>query len=330
MGCWKRAQWHVIETSWRGASVEMVTGEGREVRQAAGRKEGARRGGGWAALLVVWVLWGGTYPAIRVGVASMPPLVMAGSRFTIAGLAMFPFVLRGWRPGRAEWLGCGIAGVLMLGANGTLSYAERTVPAGLASLLVATVPLFLLGFDATLNRARLGWMPVLGLVVGLCGVGLLSSGSVGGHVSAVGVLICLCAAAAWALGTIMSNRLAAPPNAALGSSMQMLVAGAVLLGASAVSGEAESFRFAAVSGRSWLAFGYLIAFGSIFGFSAYVIAVRMLPTATVASYAYVNPVIAVLLSTTVLGERMSVPMLLGGALIVGAVVLVVRSKPPAH
>lgn len=292
------------------------------------RKERGR-GGGWAALLVVWVVWGSTYLAIKVSVESMPPLLMAGARFAIAGMIMFPFALRGGRPRRAEWLGCGIVGVLMLGANAALSYAERTVPSGLASLLIATVPLWMLGLDAALNRVRLGWAPVCGLVIGLCGVGFLSRTG-GGHVSAAGVVICLCAAASWALGTILSRRVATPANPALGSSMQMLVAGAVLLGAAAVSGEDGSFRFAEVSGRSWLAFGYLIAIGSVVAFSAYVVAVRTLPTATVATYAYVNPVIAVLLGTLLLGERVSTSMLLGGALIVGAVVLVVRQSPPSH
>lgn len=287
-------------------------------------KEGSRRGSGWAALLIVWVVWGSTYLAIKVGVESLPPLLMAGARFAIAGLIMFPFALRGGqRPRRAEWLGCGAVGLLLLGANAALSFAERTVPSGLASLLIATVPLWMLGLDALLNRARLGWAPVCGLVIGLCGVGFLSQVR-GGHVSAAGVIVCLCAAACWALGTILSRRLPSPANPALGSSMQMLVAGTVLAGAAAVSGEAGSFRFAAVSGRSWLAFGYLIFIGSIVAFSAYVVAVRALPTATVATYAYVNPVIAVLLGFGLSGERLSTSMLLGGVLIVGAVALVVR------
>lgn len=308
----------------------VVTGEGREARQVVPDKKKVWRGGGWAALLIVWVVWGSTYLAIKVGVESMPPLLMAGARFAIAGLIMLPFALRGGsRPQRAEWVGCGITGVLMLGANAALSYAEKTVPSGLASLLIATVPLFMLGFDAALNRVRLGWAPLLGLVVGLCGVGFLS-GADRGHVSAAGVVICLCAAACWALGTILTRRVTTPASPALGSSMQMIVAGAVLLAAAAVSGEAGSFQFTAVSGRSWLAFVYLIFIGSVVAFSAYVVAVRALPTATVATYAYVNPVIAVLLGTAILGERLSASMLLGGALIVSAVVLVVRQSPPSH
>ena len=296
--------------------------------QAVLIEKGVRRGG-WVALLVVWVVWGSTYLAIKVAVESIPPVLMAGGRFLIAGAIMFPFAVRGGRPSRAQWLGCALVGTLMLGANGALSFAERTVPSGYASLLIATVPLWLLGFDAGLNRARLGLAPVAGLVVGLAGVGLLS-GSRSGSVSVTGVVICLCAAASWALGTILSHRVAMPTNPALGSSMQMITAGAVLLGWAAATGEAGSLQLGAVSGRSWLAFGYLILVGSIVGFSAYVIAVKTLPTTTVATYAYVNPVIAVLLGTVFSNERLTPAMLGGGALIVAAVALVVRNRPPAH
>jgi drug/metabolite transporter (DMT)-like permease len=280
---------------------------------------------GWVALLVVWVVWGSTYFAIKVAVESIPPVLMAGARFLIAGAIMFPFAVRAGRPSRAQWLGCALVGTLMLGANGALSFAERTMPSGYASLLIATVPLWLLGFDAGLNRVRLGLAPLAGLLVGLAGVGLLS-GSRSGAVSATGVVICLCAAASWALGTILSHRVPMPSNSALGSSMEMLTAGAVLLCWAAATGEAGSFQLGAVSGRSWLALGYLIAVGSIVGFSAYVIAVKELPTTTVATYAYVNPVIAVLLGTVFLNERLTPAMLGGGVLIIGAVALVVRNR----
>lgn len=307
----------------------VLTRAGRGERQNVLPKEKVRRGSGWAALLIVWVVWGSTYLAIRVAVETLPPVLMAGGRFLIAGALMFPVAVRGGRPSRAQWLGCALVGVLMLGANAALSYAERTVPSGLASLLIATVPLWLLGFDAGLNRVRLSWAPVLGLLVGLVGVGLLS-GSTGGSVSTAGVIICLLAGASWALGTILSNRVAMPANPALGSALEMITAGVVLVAAAGAGGEFGSFHPAAVSARSWLAFGYLILIGSIVAFSAYIIAVRALPTATVATYAYVNPVIAVLLGTTLLNEKLTPSMLVGGMLIVGAVVLVVRQRPPGH
>jgi len=140
-------------------------------------------------------------------------------------------------------------------------------------------------------------------------------------------VIILCAAAAWALGTFMARRVRTPSSPALTSAMQLLTGSALLLLLAAVTGEFGSFRLSAVSGRSWLALGYLIVVGTIVAFSAYVVAVRMLPTATVATYAYVNPVIAVLLGTLILNERVTPEMLAGGLLIVGAVILVVRRRP---
>ena len=331
----------------------------------------------WVCLLIVWVVWGSTYLFIKIGVETMPPLLMAAARNLVAGLAMFPLAVfparprgalrrllpsslvpRAWggsggkssggkstvqsaprpfgspgrrRPTRAEWLGCAIVGILLLVANGVVGVGEKTVPSGLAALLIATVPLWLLGIDAALNHARLGLAPLAGLALGLAGVALLSGLGESSHgISAVGVVIILGAAAMWALGTIMARRVTIPSSPALASGMQLLCGGAVLLVLAAASGEFSALRLAEVSARSWLALAYLIVVGSIVAFSAYGIAVRALPTATVATYAYVNPVIAVLLGTLILNERLTPVMIGGGVLIVGAVVLVVRRSPPAH
>jgi drug/metabolite transporter (DMT)-like permease len=173
-----------------------------------------------------------------------------------------------------------------------------------------------------------------GLALGLAGVGLLSglgthsSGAAGA--SGWGVALILAAAAAWALGTIMASRVTIPASPVLASGMELLSGGVMLLVLSGATGEFGSLRLAQVSAASWLALGYLTVIGSIVAFSAYGIAVRTLPTATVATYAYVNPVIAVLLGTLILNERLTPVMFGGGALIVGAVVLVVRRSPPAH
>ena len=297
----------------------------------------------WVCLLIVWVVWGSTYLAIRVAVETMPPLLMAAVRNLVAGAIMFPAAmgarrrairagqdLRRW-PSRAEWIGCATVGVLLLVANGAVGIGERTVPSGLAALLVATVPLWLLGIDAVLNHARLGLAPMAGLALGLAGVGLLSGlGGGAGRVSAAGVVIILGAAAMWALGTIMARRVTIPSSPALASGTELLCGGVALLVLAAAGGELGSLHLAEVSWRSWLALGYLIVAGSIVAFSAYGIAVRALPTATVATYAYVNPVIAVLLGALILNERLTPAMFAGGALIVGAVVLVVRRSPPGH
>jgi drug/metabolite transporter (DMT)-like permease len=297
----------------------------------------------WVCLLIVYVVWGSTYLAIRVGVETIPPLLLAAARNVMAGVIMFPLAMRSRRaavragrtarlwPSRREWLGAATVGVLLLVANGVVGVGEKTVPSGLAALLVATVPLWLLGMDAALNHARLGLAPLAGLALGLAGVALLSGlGGGSGTASVAGVLTILGAAAMWALGTIMARRVALPASPALASGMELLCGGAALVALAAAAGEFSSLRLAEVSTRSWLALGYLTVVGSIVAFSAYGIAVRALPTATVATYAYVNPVIAVLLGALILNERVTPAMFGGGALIVGAVVLVVRRSPPSH
>jgi len=291
----------------------------------------------WICLLIVYVVWGSTYLAIRIGVETIPPLLLAAARNVLAGVIMFPLGLRHRRatarrwPSRGEWLGCAVVGIALLVANGVVGVGEKTVPSGLAALLIATVPLWLLGFDAGLNHARLGPAPLAGLGLGLAGVALLSGlGGGSGTASVGGVLTILGAAAMWAFGTIMAGRVTIPSSPVLASGMELLTGGVALLALAAASGEFSSLRLAEVSARSWLALGYLTVIGSIVAFSAYGIAIRALPTATVATYAYVNPVIAVLLGALILSERLTPAMFGGGALIVGAVVLVVRRGPPPH
>jgi drug/metabolite transporter (DMT)-like permease len=297
----------------------------------------------WVCLLIVYVVWGSTYLGIRVGIETIPPWLLAAARNLIAGAIMFPAAMGARRrairagqplsrwPSGAEWRGCAIVGVLLLVANGAVGIGEKTVPTGLAALLVATVPLWLIGLDAVLNRARLGLAPVAGLAVGLVGVGLLSGlGGGSGRVSVTGVTVILVAAFTWALGVLTARRVTIPSSPALASGMELLCGGAALLVLSAATGEFGSLHVAHISARSWLALGYLTVAGSIVAFSAFGIAVRALPTATVATYAYVNPVIAVLLGTLFLNERLTPAMFAGGALILGAVVLVVRRSPPPH
>jgi drug/metabolite transporter (DMT)-like permease len=300
---------------------------------------------GWAALVVVYVFWGGTYLGIRVGVETIPPLLLAGVRYLIAGLILFPIAIRGGtpqeraadRPSRASWVACGIVGLLLLlGGNGLVTVGERTVPSGFASLLVATVPLWLLVMDAVLSRTWIGWVPLSGLAAGLVGVALLAG--LGDHASAsgasgTGIAIILFASVSWAAGTILTTRLKAlPQRPFVSTAMQMIIGGAVMTALAAATGEFGSFHLSQVSVRSWLALAYLIVPGSILALSAYGIAVRSsLPTSTVATYAYVNPVVAVILGTTILSEKLTPMMLLGGAFIIAAVALIVwRRGSPAH
>jgi drug/metabolite transporter (DMT)-like permease len=310
----------------------------------SGRPWQSKSFGGWAALLVVYVFWGGTYLGIRVGVETIPPLLLAGARYLIAGLILFPIALRTGspevraadRPRRSAWIACGIVGLLLLlGGNALVSVGERSVPSGFASLLVATVPLWLLIMDSALARKWIGWLPSAGLLAGLAGVALLAG--LGDHASAggasgAGIAIILFASVCWAVGTILSGRLKGlPQRPFLTTAMQMLVGGAIILALSAATGEFSGFHLGQVSLRSWLALAYLIGPGSILALSAYGIAVRSLPTSTVATYAYVNPVVAVILGSTILSEQLTRMMLVGGALIVAAVALIVRRRgSPGH
>ena len=300
----------------------------------------------WLSLLVVWVLWGSTYFAIRVGVETLPPLLMAGIRYVVAGVLMFPFAIRSGgpelrptdRPRAAGWWSALFVGARPGGGNGGVSAGERSVPSGLAARPVATVPLWLIIIDRVFNGTRIGLQALAGLIAGVVGVGFLAGpfGGSAGHAAAghggagglpgIGIVIILIASVSWASGTIASRRVPLPSRPLLATSMQMLAGGAVLLAVAAVTGEFGQFNPAHVSAASWLALAYLIGPGSIIAFSAYVVAVRRLPTATVATYAYVNPIIAVILGTSLLGEALTASMLLGGALIVVAVVLVVRSR----
>ena len=333
----------VAAPGWQALWVSTQTTQTvRGQKTAPARRTGPFPMAAWICLLIVYVVWGSTYLAIRIGVETMPPLMMAAARQLVAGLIMFPLAMHSRRaavragraerfwPSRAEWLGCAVVGILLLVANGVVGVGEKTVPSGLAALLVAAVPLWLLGIDAGLNHARLGLAPVAGLLLGLGGVALLSGLGGSGHVSVTGALTILGAAAMWALGTIMARRGTLPSSPALASGMEMLMGGAALLILSAVTGEFSGLQLSQVSTRSWLALAYLVVIGSIVAFSAYGIAVRTLPTATVATYAYVNPVIAVLLGALILGENLTTMMIVGGVLIVGAVVLVVRRSPPSH
>jgi drug/metabolite transporter (DMT)-like permease len=294
-----------------------------------------KKPGPWVALIIVWVFWGSTYIAIRVGVESIPPLLMAGIRYLVAGLLLLPFALRAGspeqrrtdRPRAVQWLGAAVVGGLLLGCgNGGVTAAERTVPAGLASLLVASVPLWLTVLDFVMNKARIRLPALGGLLCGLAGVVFLARPTGG---SGRGTAIILGASLAWALGTLLSRKLPAPDRPLVASAMQMLTGGVLLLAAAAASGELSGFSLSQVSARSAWSVVWLVGPGSILALSAYVIAVRELPTSIVGTYAYVNPVIAVALAATLLSERITTSMLIGGVLIIAGVALVVRYRSSA-
>lgn len=299
---------------------------------------------GWVALGVVYLVWGSTYLAIRVGDESIPPLVMAGIRYLVAAGLLAPFAVRGarrragapgddpvvsWRPSRRQVAGAATVGVLLLaGGNGGVSVAERSLPSGLAALLIAAVPLWMVIGDRVLTRRRPSAAVVGALLAGFVGIALLSQLSHAGGAPAAGsaVGVILFAGVAWATGSLVGSRVAQPATSLLATTVQMAAGGLVLLVVAAASGELAGFHPAAVSGRSWVAFAYLVGPGSILGLTCYVTALRLLPTSIVATYGYVNPVIAVLLGWAVLGESVTAITALGGALVLGGVALLVADQ----
>ena len=300
-----------------------------------GRQPGRGALLGWAALAVVYVVWGSTYVAIRVGVRDLPPLAMTGSRLLIAGLLLYPAAVRSGgpelrsedRPGKRQWLACLVVAVLLLVlGNGGLSVGEKTLGSGFAAVLVATVPLWMVAFAWPINRTRPTARATAGVLLGLAGVAVLAGASGSGRLD--GVLIVLGASMSWALGSVLAHRLALPRRALLAAAMEMLIAGALLLTASAADGDLTRVDWSHVGSGSWFALAYLIVFGSILAFSAYGYALAHLPLTTVSTYAYVNPVVAVLLGALLLSERLTAQELAGTAIVVASVALALRPAAP--
>jgi drug/metabolite transporter (DMT)-like permease len=296
----------------------------------------------WIALVVVYVVWGSTYLAIRVGVGHMPPLLFAGIRYVVAGALLYPIARRAAarspgsgegasRPGIKAWLAGAAVGILLLSAgNGGVTFAETRLPSGFAAVLVATVPLWMIVFAWALQHQRVATRSVAGLLVGLAGVVVLvGSAAPSGGISYV--VIVLGAAAAWGFGSVLSHRLPVPGHALLAAAIEMLAGGVVLLVVAASTGEFSHVRWSAVPATSWIALAYLIGPGSILAFTAYGYALSHLPVTTVSTYAYVNPVVAVLAGVVILGEHLSLREALGAALVVGSVAIILhRTRKPAR
>ncbi|MGE3180443.1 MAG: EamA family transporter [Phycisphaerae bacterium] len=282
------------------------------------------------AFALVYVVWGSTYLAIKFAIETLPPFLMAAMRFLAAGAVLYALVRRGGAaPTLKQWGNAAIVGgLLLLGGNGLVCWAEQSVPSGLAALLIATVPLWMVGLDSALFRApRPSGRVVLGIVVGLVGVAvLLNVFSVGGEKVHVGGAIALLSACVlWSLGSLISRKVDLPKSPFQAVAMEM-IAGGLLLGVTGtLLGEWPRVNLDAVSLKSVLALLYLIVFGAIVALSAYVWLLRVCEPAKVATYAYVNPVIAVLLGYFFANEKIGNTTLAGAALIVFSVALVTMS-----
>jgi drug/metabolite transporter (DMT)-like permease len=279
------------------------------------------------ALVTVWLAWGGTYPAIRVMVETVPPLLGTSIRFLVAGavLAGFLAALGRLRATRRELVGAAVVGTVILGDIGVLAVAEQEVPAGPAALIIASVPLWivLLQLGAREPVARRTAVAVL---AGLAGIGLLVDP--GGTAPVGWLLVLVAAAAVEAAGQFFSRSAPLPADPLANSTVQLIAAGVALGAAGLAVGEAGDVDPAAFSGESLLAFGYLVIPGSIVAYTAFTWLLRNVPISTVSTYAYVNPVVAVAAGWALLGERVTPRMAVGGAVILASVALVIRARRP--
>ncbi|MBI4393892.1 MAG: EamA family transporter [Euryarchaeota archaeon] len=281
------------------------------------------------AFLAVYVIWGSTYLGIKVAIETIPPMLMAGARFLAAGAILYAWARsRGAaRPVPAHWLSASIVGgLLLLGGNGALTWAEQTVPSALAALLVAAVPIWM----ALLNwwwpgAQRPGKATIVGLLVGFLGVALLidfTGASTVGQAPLFGALVILGGTLAWAMGSLYSRSARLPSDPILAIGMEMLAGGALLTMAGAGMGEFSRVDVAAISSRSLLAFLYLTTFGSIIAFTCYVWLLRVSTPAKVSTYAYVNPVIALFLGWALASEGITPRTLAAAAVIIVAVAII--------
>ena len=284
-----------------------------------------------AAFAAVYVIWGSTYLGIRYAIETIPPYLMAGTRFVAAGLVLFVFArVRGAAmPSRLEWRDATIAGCLMLTVgNGGLTWAEQAIPSSVAALLIALTPLWMVLFDwLRPGGSRPRVMVFAGLAVGLAGVALLARGNSESPSTARGwsVAVLMAASISWAFGSIFNRQARKPLSPLLGVGMQMIAGGGLLFALAIARGELAQFSFAQITALSFWAWLYLTVAGSLIAYTAYVWLLHASTPARVATYAYVNPLIAVLLGCTIGAEPFSNELFAAGALIVVAVALIVRS-----
>jgi drug/metabolite transporter (DMT)-like permease len=288
----------------------------------------------WAALGAINLIWGSTYLAIRLMVQTMPPALGAGVRFVLAGGAMLTFLAL--RPGGgfarvrvtgSQLVWCGVVGTLLAaGGNGLVTVAERDVPSGLAALLIASEPLWIVLLRA-LARDRVGRMTVGGVALGFVGVGILMlPGGRPDDVPLGMTLLVVVAALSWAVGSFVSPRVDLPRDPLTSTAWTLLIGGAVLVLAGLIGGEGGHLDVGAFSAKSLAAFAYLVIIGSIVAFSCYSWLLANAPISQVSTYAYVNPVIAVVLGAVFLSEAVAAATVAGMALVIASVVLIVRHE----
>jgi drug/metabolite transporter (DMT)-like permease len=290
------------------------------------------------AFASVYLIWGSTYLAIKFAIETIPPFLMAGVRFLISGL-----ILYGWArmkgapaPTRIYWKSAAVVGVLLLlGGNGGVVWAEQRVASGVAALIVAIVPVWIALMEwRAPGGKKPGWQVTAGLAAGTVGLLLLASpgeAALGARVDLIGAAVLVFATLCWAVGSIKAKHSPLPDSPLLSTGMEMLAGGAALVVMGAATGELGQVNFAAMSGKSLLSLLYLTTFGSLVGFTAYIWLLRVGSPTRAATYAYVNPVVAVFLGWLLAGESITPRTVLATLVIVGGVVLITsaRTRNPA-
>jgi len=280
------------------------------------------------AFALIYVIWGSTYLAIKLAIHTMPPFSMAATRFLIAGALLY-----GWsylrsdvRPKRIHWLhAVGLGALLLGGGNGCVVWAQQHIPSGVAALVVAIVPLWVVLLDwLRPGGVRPHGLTMLGVIVGLAGMALLIGPSAfgSGEIDPLAALVLLTGSLSWSVATVFGRKAAVPGYPPMTSAMQLLGGGACLLIVSVLAGEPARIDIGAFSWQSVAALGYLIVFGSIIAFSAYSWLLRVAPPARIATYAYVNPVVAMFLGWALAGESLSARTLVAAGVILAGVVLI--------
>jgi drug/metabolite transporter (DMT)-like permease len=281
------------------------------------------------AFAAIYLIWGSTYLAIRFAIETIPPYLMGGIRFLIAGGVLYA-ILR-WRgvknPARLNWRAAAIAGGLLLwGGNGGVMLAEQYVPSSLAALIIAMVPLWMVLLNWRWgDRVKPTIGTALGVALGLLGITLIAAPGQSvaeGAVNPIGLVMLIGASLSWSIGSLYSRRAPLPTNPLMSTSLEMLAGGALLMIAGLLLGQGAQIHFDQISVLSLSALGYLVVFGSLIGFTAYVWLLKVSTPARVSTYAFVNPVVAVFLGWAFAGEQLSARELIAAGIIILAVVLI--------
>lgn len=284
----------------------------------------------WTVLIVLYIVWGSTYLAIRFAVETIPPFLHASLRYLISGAILFV-----WRcaasdemPSASNWKSTAVIGtLLLLGGNGLISLAESSIPSGIAALMFSTLPFWLVLFESLrVNGTKPTWPTILGLIIGFGGVFLLVGPAefTGSEqkFDTLGILLLLFSPFFWALGSIYARGADMPKSTLISTGMQMLTGSVALFIASLVRGELHGFSFQQVSVRSWEGLLYLITFGSLVGFASYGWLLHNAPVSLTSTYAYVNPIVAVLLGWLFANEELNARIVLASAIIIGSVAFI--------